>query len=198
MTLVNNVLGFATTILPDKTEDEIYVWIDFLCRQVDPNGRPTTGADMIQETRAAIAKCTGPTLLNMDANGDVFNVTWIQYELWCTHFLKGGDQIRLMCGELMDPSKATDLLSLVNPHEANCLSDSEKEAVIQDLESAGALNDFQNILCRLLYDASMAEVAHMRELPDVPQAHLASALHKAGIFALGCELLDASEVSSPI
>ena len=195
MTLVNNVLGFASTILPEKSEDEIFVWIDFLCRQVDPKGRPATGAEMIQETRAAIAKCTGPTLLNMDANGDVFNVTWIQYELWCTHFLKGGDQIRLMCDELLDPSKATDLLSLVDPCEANCLSESEREAVVKDLESAGALNDFQNILCRLLYDASMAEVAHMREVPDVAQAHLASALHKAGIFALGCELLDAAEVS---
>ena len=193
MTLVNNVLGFATTLSPDKTEDEIFIWIDFLCRNGDPNGR--TGAEMIEETRQAISICTGPTLLNMDCNGDVFNVTWVQYELWCTSYLKGGSQIRLMCDELLDPAKATDLLSLVNPREANCLSDAEKEAVVKDLESSGALNDFQNILCRLLYDASMAEVAQMRKAPDVAQAHLASALHKSGIFALGCELLDASEVS---
>lgn len=195
MTLVNNVLGFASTLLPEKTEDEIFVWIDFLCRQVDADGRAQSGADMIQETRQAIAKCSGPTLLNMDCYGDVFNATWVQYELWCTSYIKGGRQIRLMCDELLDPGKATDLLSLVNPREANCLIESEKEAVIKDLESSGALNDFQNILCRLLYDASMAEVAHMREVPGVAQAHLASALHKAGIFALGCELLDASEVS---
>jgi hypothetical protein len=56
-------------------------------------GIKPTPAELILEAQAAIASCSGPTLLILDANGDDLGLAWVQYEVWCTAELRGPDSL---------------------------------------------------------------------------------------------------------
>lgn len=221
--LVQHVVGMGATLLPDRDPSQIFVWVDFLCRKHPKGGDPSDPNRMVHETQAAIASANGPTLLIMDGNADVFALSWIQYEIWCTAVIKGSESLRMLCEDLLDPQRATDLLAEIDPKEAHCVDAAERAAIVAAIEARGGGGDggrcgeeFRLSLCLVLLEAAKAEEAEMRELSApprpptassssgsgshgeegdsaVPPEYLANALHKHGIFALACGRMEEAE-----
>jgi hypothetical protein len=87
---------------PHAAHGEFFVWVDVLCRRpVGASGTgPPSAAELIDETRRAIAACDGPTLLCADGDGGVLGLAWVQYELWATARAKGGAHVRCVSEEV--------------------------------------------------------------------------------------------------
>ena len=77
-------------------------------------GQPLTPAQVVQETKTAIAAASGPTLLCLDGDGHVLSLLWILYEAWCTASLKGGHNLRVMCAEVITAGHVLGVLQQVS------------------------------------------------------------------------------------
>ena len=83
----------------------------------------------------------------------------------------------------------------MNPSTAHSISSEEQSVIVSELKNSGALQNFKSILSYILLEAANAEVQDLSVRDDLPSEHLASALHKCGIFSQACGMLDQAEVS---
>ena len=103
-------------------------------------GKPLTPQQVVRETENAISAASGPTLLCCDGDGHVLTVSWTLFEIWYTGYRKGGQNLRVMCAEVMTPGHVLGVLKQVI------------HAIIIDGQ---------------LPDSSLAFVSHKSRAPDV-------------------------------
>lgn len=193
---VELIVASASAMMPDEDPKKIFVWIDMLCRKTrDSSGAPLPALSLVSDTMAAIASCSGPTLLCMDGDGDVLALAWIQFEAWCTAHLKGGHMIRVICDEMLETGKLARRVRGLDPFAAKCRERAEHEAILGELAKYKALDDFPTILCHVFLQGANSEAQDFSEKgSEVPKEYLSSSLHKCGVFAAACGLTREAQV----
>ncbi|KAG1659434.1 hypothetical protein FOA52_001105 [Chlamydomonas sp. UWO 241] len=197
--LVSIVDTYVSWKWPEAAHEDFFVWVDVLCRRaVGASGTgPPSVAELLNETRRAIAACDGPTLLCADGDGAALGLAWVQYELWATARAKGGAHVRVMCEEVLTLGHVTRALRDLKPRAAKAPDAEHVGAIVDELRrEGGAEEDLHAVLAQVLLQAANAEAQDLASsgLQDqATMAYLASALHKCAVFASACGVQGAAE-----
>mmetsp|Transcript_33117 Transcript_33117/g.98504 ORF Transcript_33117/g.98504 Transcript_33117/m.98504 type:complete len:306 (-) Transcript_33117:1207-2124(-) len=154
---VGVVASYATWRWPLIGHDKLYVWVDILCRKaVNTQGNEPTCEERMAESRAAIATCDGPTIVVLDGDGDVLDLAWTQWEIWCTAVLKGGAHIRTLCEEVLNLGHVVSTLKNLNPSRAIAANPADATAIKSMLGSESAVGSFPHIISQVSSRCSCA------------------------------------------
>lgn len=196
VTVVSDLRSAAVMLLPHKEEDEVFCYFDLLSLCRSPSIK---GEDIISATRRAI-EASSYTLLLMDENGELLNLSWVLFHLWTAKESKS--DLRVACGNVVNAARVAKTLSLpsFNPYKSKCREESEKEAILSLFKTEGAIkeNDSETLrmtISQLLLDASLRELDTLSKLSQAPQEYQASAWTKAGAFYQALGLLSEAEGS---
>ncbi|GAX77387.1 hypothetical protein CEUSTIGMA_g4833.t1 [Chlamydomonas eustigma] len=194
--MVESVSDAVAYLHPYKHAGETYIWVDLLCRRsIGEDGLPFEAAQPLRDAKAAATASTSGTLLCMDISGKVFQLSRILYEAWCSfYYCGGGSRLRVLSTEIITPGHVIEALEKVQLGKSKCISKEELIATVADVRKEGGLTDFRAHLCLALLEATNAEVQDLSQHKEFRLEHLASALHKCGVFAQACGLLEQSEL----